>query len=57
MRIMEESGLQMMNKEAWCKGKWTWMQGEKRSIIDYVLGDDQVTPYITEMVILDEGTR
>jgi hypothetical protein len=39
MSLVEECGLEVCNGRSDCEGRWTRVQGERRSVIDYVLGE------------------
>ncbi len=55
-RLMDEHGLEMMNKSTKCRGKWTRMTETSKSIIDYVLISDQHQEVPRSMTINDTGT-
>ena len=44
-----------MNFEAITKGKWTWQDGKKRSVLDYVLASQGIADSVTQMTVDDEG--
>ena len=39
-----------------CKGLWTRVQGQERSILDYVLTNSKLLSTVTEMIV-DENKR
>ena len=56
-RIMKHNNLHMINKIEQCRGKWTWMARDRKSIVDYVLADQTITNKIKSMTIDDEGKK
>ena len=44
----------MGNRLGICQGKWTWMKGEQRSVIDYALISEGLEERLSGLVI-DEG--
>ena len=48
-------GLHIMNGSNKCTGKWTWMKGNLKTVIDYVLIERDVTYKITGMKIDDHA--
>ena len=57
VHLEEEQGFQIVNFTPKCKGVWTWARNQSRSIIDYVLTDEQLYHRTLEMVIDDTGER
>lgn len=55
-RLVDQHGLEMVNKFAKCKGKWTRMTERNKSVIDYVLISEQHQEIILSMTIDDTGT-
>jgi hypothetical protein len=55
--IMRSQNLIMMNKSTKCQGKWTFMRKNQKSIVDYVLADEDVAEQIKGMIIDDEAER
>ena len=55
MKLMDKGKIKMWNREDKCIGKWTRMRGEERSIVDYILGDQDTTENLRKMYIDDEG--
>ncbi len=55
LKMIEKGEMRMWNKEDKCIGKWTRMRGEDRSIVDYMIGDKEITKNLKKMNIDDEG--
>ena len=50
-QVVKESGMVVLNQHEKCEGKWTRIQGEQKSTIDYVLVDKVDGKYLKKMVI------
>ena len=51
----EEHNKDIINMAEMCKGKWTWMRNNQKSIIDYVLTNENMTSVVSEMTVDDKG--
>ena len=51
----EEHNMDIVNLTEMCKGKWTWMRNNQKSIIDYVLTNENMTSVVSEMTVDDKG--
>ena len=50
MKLAKNYDLVIINKEnEVCKGLWSRVQGQERSILDYVLTNSKLLPTVTEM--------
>ena len=50
MKLAKNYDLVIINKEnEICKGLWSRVQGQERSILDYVLTNSKLLPTVTEM--------
>ena len=50
MKLAKNYDLVILNKEnEVCKGLWSRVQGQERSILDYVLTNSKLLPTVTEM--------
>ena len=57
MKIAKNYDLVTINKEKEvCKGLWTRLKGQERSILDYVLANSKLLSTVTEM-ILDQNKQ
>ena len=54
-RIMERHQLQMLNTSSKCKGRWTRMRNNSKSVIDYVLPSKEITDSMSSMYINNTG--
>ena len=55
MKMAKNDGLVILNKEKEiCKGLWTRVQSQERSILDYVLTNSKLLSTVTE-IIVDEN--
>ena len=52
--LAEEHNLEIINVTEKCKGEWTWMRNTQKSVIHYVLSNENMTNIVTEMTIDDE---
>ena len=50
-KLIEESGLLLMNIDEKCEGVYTWRRGESRSAIDLVLVNEKAFSIIQKMII------
>jgi len=55
LKFSEEMDLTIVNTTNKCTGVWTWMRGEQRSVIDFILADEDILRGIESMVVDDEG--
>ena len=55
LNLIQAHDMTILNADKRCKGKWTWMRRNSKSIIDYVLLDKTLHQHAVEMVIEDEG--
>ena len=53
-QFVSRNRLVIINHEPVCRGRWTRVEGEKHSEIDYVIGTKEVTNCVTE-VLIDEA--
>ena len=51
----EEHNMDIINMTEMCKGKWTWMRNNQKSIIDCVLTNENMTSVLSEMTVDDKG--
>ena len=57
MKAVKNHGLIIINKEKEvCKGLWTRVQGQERSVLDCVLTNSKLLPTVTETII-DENKQ
>ena len=57
MKMAKKYDLVIINKEKEvCKGLWTRVQGQERSILDYVLTNSKLLSTVTEMIV-DENKQ
>ena len=52
MKVVKNHDLIIINKEKEvCKGLWTRVQGQERSVLDCVLTNSKLLPTVTETII------
>ena len=57
MKVVKNHDLIIINKEKEvCKGLWTRVQGQERSVLDCVLTSSKLLPTVTETII-DENKQ
>ena len=57
MKVVKNHDLIIINKEKEvCKGLWTRVQGQERSVLDCVLTNSKLLPTVTETII-DENKQ
>ena len=57
MKVVKNHDLIIINKEKEvCKGLWTRVQGQERSVLDCVLTNSKLLPTVTETII-DENQQ
>lgn len=50
-----ENNLELMNSNQKCGGKWTWMKGNMKTVVDYALVNKEFVSSMKIKVIDDEG--
>lgn len=55
LRLMDKMNLEMVNRTDKCKGKWTWMRQQQKSVIDYVFVEEEKVSMVRKMLVDDEG--
>jgi exonuclease III len=50
---LRENNLSILNTEQCCRGLWTWMRGESKSVIDFAVGDEWIKNSMGYMNIFD----
>ena len=55
--LVEECNMEIMNLHAKCEGTWTWMRGESKSRIDYVLMNGKMAQKFVKMTIDEKGKQ
>ena len=55
LKMIEKEGLVLVNSMENCKGTWTREENGSRSILDYVLVDEELGSYIKEVEIHDKN--
>lgn len=53
--MVKELHLQIMNESERCTGRWTWGRRNQKSIIDYVIADQDMYKLVSKVWIDDEG--
>lgn len=55
LNFTREYGLRIVNRDIQCKGKWTWASGDRQTIIDYILVDNEIFRMTQKCEIDEEG--
>ena len=55
--FVEKEGLAMGNSMGVCEGIWTWQERNSKSVVDYVIVDDELKEHIKKIKIYDDGNR
>ena len=55
LNFTREYGLRIANRDVQCRGKWTWASGQRQTIIDYILVDNDIFGMIQKCEIDEEG--
>ena len=51
LRLVKNEEMEILNRQEACEGKWTRIQGNKKSILDYVIVNKGDGSYVNKMVI------
>ena len=54
LKIRDQQRMQILNSDKRCKGLWTRVQGEERSVLDYILVSEEDTDNVVSMLIDEE---
>lgn len=57
LQVIEKEGLCLGNGMEMCEGKWTWQERNSKSIVDYIIIDEELKEHIKEIKIYDDGNR
>ena len=57
LELVEEEGMTLGNSMEKCEGKWTWQERNSKSVVDYVIVDEELKEYIKKIKIYDDGNR
>ena len=57
LKTVEKEGLEIVNGMAQCEGLWTREENGDKSVIDYVIVDEELGSYVDKMKILGGGDR
>lgn len=47
--------LRVLNRDVVCTGTWTWSRKNRKSVLDYVLANEALYPYVSNVTIHDSG--
>ena len=53
LKTATENDIMIINTHEKCQGLWTWIEGSKKSVIDYVLTSEENKEHINDMIIDD----
>ena len=51
---LDKQGKTLVNNQQQTKGLWTRQENEKRTVIDYMIMDEELVPWVKALVIDDE---
>ena len=53
LKLVEKENLVVANSLDLCEGTWTREEGNSRSVLDYILLNEELKDYVTEMKIYE----